>query len=108
VHAGRVKRLRVPAVLAFALVGCGGDKPPADANTACSVLCIPDGTDAGVCPSSPYACVSAQEHTCPAGCVCTAYCFPRTPQGEMNCPTASGLMCAAPDRTCPDGCDPVA
>jgi hypothetical protein len=104
-------RLQLPAVLAFTVVGCGdgsGGKRDGGATgdaIACGVLCFPDGSDAGVCPE-PYVCVS-ESRTCPAGCTCSTYCFPRTPEGEQNCPAEPDLQCAAPDRTCPDGCEPV-
>jgi hypothetical protein len=105
------QKLRIPTVLAVAFLGCGGGKSPGDApivgDGACQVLCIPDGTDAGVCPD-PFVCVSAANHTCPGGCMCTAFCFPRTPEGEQNCPTDQGVQCASPERTCPAGCEAVA
>lgn len=95
--------LRIPAVLAFTMA-CGGKKLQSDAAVAdsagidgqCAVLCIPDGTDAGVCASNPYQCVSAQG-TCAAGCMCTAYCFAE--DAGITCP-----MCASPSRECPPGC----
>jgi hypothetical protein len=103
-------RLRIPTVLAVAIFGCDGGKSIHDAAIAgdgCAVLCAPDGTDAGVCPD-PFVCVSAEApHVCPAGCMCSAYCFPRTPEGERNCPTDTGLQCASPERTCPAGCEAV-
>jgi hypothetical protein len=106
----REPRLRIPAALAFAILGCNGKSPVADApidgDGTCQVFCYPNGTDAGVCPSNPYQCVSANR-MCPAGCDCTTFCFPRTPEGEQNCPTTMGVQCAAPDRTCPAGCEPV-
>jgi hypothetical protein len=106
-----VKRLRVPAALVVSVLGaCGDDSSGGkDAGTGeCQVKCFPDGTDAGVCPSPEFVCVS-EERTCPAGCSCSAFCFPRTAEGEMNCPVGSnGPQCANPDRTCPLGCDPVA
>jgi hypothetical protein len=108
------RRLRVPSVLVVAVFGCHGESVRTDGRISdaapfgdgnCSVVCFPDGTDAGVCPD-PLLCVR-EDRTCPAGCMCSAYCFPRTAQGQMNCPTDDGLDCAGPDRTCPDGCDPV-
>jgi hypothetical protein len=110
-----VKTLRVPAALVVVVIGgaggagCGDDsRAKRDAATSvCQVICYPDGSDAGVCPET-LTCVSETlPHSCPSGCTCSAYCFPRTAEGELNCPTADGLDCAAPDRTCPAGCDPV-
>ncbi len=72
------QRLRVPAVLAFAIGGsvaiaaslgttsCDSGDPPQDAQIGCMLFCIPDGTDAGVCPS-PSQCADAGP-SCPAGC----------------------------------------
>jgi hypothetical protein len=111
---GRVKKLRVPAALVVAVmgggVGCGDGSTNRDAGTGeCQVICFPDFTDAGVCPDNPRVCVSETlPHSCPSGCTCSLYCFPRTAEGSANCPTDDGLDCAAPDRTCPAGCDPVA
>src|SRR5262245_20742300 len=89
----RARPLRIPAALAFALLGCDDARPVADAGVAdtgvdgtCAVFCLPDGTDVGVCPSNSFQCVAA-DHTCPGGCMCSTYCFPRTPEGEQNRPT---------------------
>jgi len=116
------RRLRVPTVLAIAVLGCNGEKPRTDAGTTisdgrvpdsavfadgnCGAVCFPDGSDAGVCPD-PVECVR-DDRTCPAGCMCSRYCFPRTPQGQMNCPTDDGLDCSGPNFECPDGCEAVA
>jgi hypothetical protein len=115
-------RLRIPAVLTVAVLGCNGSTPVVDARLAdgapadgyyipfgdgnCGAVCFGDGTDAGVCPD-PIVCV-ADDRTCPAGCMCTRYCFPRTPEGRMNCPTEDGLDCTGPNFECPEGCEPVA
>lgn len=69
------KALKVPATLAFVVVGgaaivaplmtsCGGESPPIDAANTCELFCIPDGTDAGtgMCDSC------ADAGACPAGC----------------------------------------
>ena len=114
--------LRIPAVLTVAVLGCNGSAPAADARLAdgqlfdsyfqpygdgnCGAVCFSDGTDAGVCPD-PIVCTSA-ERTCPAGCMCTRYCFPQTAEGEMNCPADDGLDCSGPNFECPPGCEPVA
>ncbi len=108
-----MKKLRVPAALVVALVGgsgCGDDSEARKdtGDGTCAVICFPDGSDAGVCPDSPWVCVSETlPHECPSGCTCSTYCFPRTAEGSANCPTDDGLDCASPDRTCPAGCDPV-
>jgi len=112
---GGRRALRVPGALVVTLLGCNGDNVRSDAAVAdaspfgdgnCAVVCFADGTDAGVCPD-PILCVR-DDRTCPPGCMCTSYCFPRTAQGEMNCPTDNGgLQCAGPNRECPEGCDPV-
>jgi len=74
------KALRVPAVIAYAVLGgaavvaplaasCGGGSPPVDGavsgdGNACELFCVPDGTDAGtVCDSC------ADAGSCPSGCV---------------------------------------
>lgn len=113
--------LRIPAVLAVAVLGCNGDKPRTDAGTIgdakvadsapygdgnCGAVCFADGTDAGACPD-PIVCVR-DDRTCPAGCMCSRYCFPRTAEGEMNCPADDGLDCTGPNFECPPGCEPVA
>jgi hypothetical protein len=82
-----VKRaLRIPCAIAFtvvtgtagvtALVGaCGGGESPTDGQVSdgvmfpdggCALFCIPDGTDAGVCPD-PVECADEMGN-CPAGC----------------------------------------
>lgn len=119
-----MRKLRVPAALVVAALGCDGAKPAADAaadatgrdallydaslfgDGNCGAVCFADGTDAGVCPD-PIVCVS-DDRTCPPGCMCTRYCFPRTAEGEMNCPTSDGLDCSGPNFECPPGCEPVA
>jgi hypothetical protein len=71
--------LRVPAVLAFTVVGgaavlgavaaagCGNGTPPADA-IACSVICVPQGSGSNAC--TPAVCATGANHdVCPAGCV---------------------------------------
>jgi hypothetical protein len=73
------RRLRIPAAIAFAIgtagtaiaiagaaTSCDGKgSMPVDAQEGCMLYCIPDGTDAGVCPS-PIQCSDAG--ACPAGC----------------------------------------
>jgi hypothetical protein len=110
--------LRVPAVLAIAVLGCDGETLRSDADPGqrilygdgnCGTVCFPSGGDAGLCPD-PLVCTSAVDRTCPAGCFCTAYCIPITAQGEMNCPRPDGggfPECAFPDLTCPEGCAPA-
>ena len=103
-------KLRVPAVLAVSLLGCGeGKKPPQDArlvDAPCGVFCFDDGTDAGMCPDPP-ACVTASGEygECPGGCFCTAICFPDV-AGSDACET-NPPRCAGPERTCPEGCTPL-
>ena len=81
---GSVKRLRIPIALGFAVVGaaagvaaigCKSSQPPVDAHVVvdahgpdalCMTFCIPNGTDAGVCPQ-PAVCVDSQGN-CPPGC----------------------------------------
>jgi hypothetical protein len=73
-------KLRIPTVLAVtllsggvaaAVVACEGGSSPADAppmsDGGCALYCIPDGTDAGVCPENPLQCATP-EGNCPAGC----------------------------------------
>ena len=76
-----MKRLRLPAVLAVSIAGsvtaalglvasCESSNPPKDAAMgSCELYCIPNGTDAGVCPS-PAQCADAGTTgpICPAGC----------------------------------------
>lgn len=70
--------LRIPAVLAFTIVGgaagalatsCGGSgTPPPDAMTLCSVRCIPSGAGSNDC--TPPTCATGPNHdVCPAGCI---------------------------------------
>lgn len=71
------QRLRIPSVLAVAILGgasaatlmsaagCGSDKPKQDASPQCELFCIPDGTDAAP-PSSCDSCADAGN--CPVGC----------------------------------------
>jgi hypothetical protein len=69
-------RLRIPAVLAFTVLGagvaasagsCGADKTPtADANSC--VLCIYQSADTGNCPFPT--CATGENHdVCPDGCI---------------------------------------
>jgi len=70
--------LRIPAVLAFTVVGaaaiagglaasCGGSPPGPDASS-CPVICVPQGTGTSSCP--PTTCATGSNHdVCPAGCV---------------------------------------
>jgi len=66
--------LRIPAVLAFTVVGaaavasgasCGDTKPVADARC---VYCIYQGSDNGNCPP-PTCATGSNQDVCPAGCV---------------------------------------
>jgi hypothetical protein len=79
-----MKRLRIPQVLAFTVlaassiagiaIACGGGQsPPTEAGpvidvieSTCDAFCIPDGTDAGVCPEPAFCADGAGN--CPAGC----------------------------------------
>jgi hypothetical protein len=76
---GVAMALRIPAVLAFTVVGataagaavalsCGGrGAPPPDAATNCLVYCIP--TDAGSNGCTPPTCATGPNHdVCPMGC----------------------------------------
>src|SRR5688500_2237099 len=106
-------KLRIPAALAFTLIGCGEPKKPVidakvadarvDGSGPCSVVCFADGTDAGVCPDPPQCTTPSGEYgECPPGCFCTAICFPDEPNSgacETNPP-----RCAGPYRECPSGC----
>lgn len=77
--------MRVPTTLRWVLVGtatfvgavvaCGGDGSPADAPPPIDmaeplpiVCCVPDGTDAGVCPEPPICNDILMPPTCPPGC----------------------------------------
>jgi hypothetical protein len=75
VRYGRAMPLRIPAVLAFTVVGvaaavgagCGNGTPAPDA-MACSVICVPQGSGSNGC--TPAVCASGSNHdVCPAGCV---------------------------------------
>ena len=69
-------QLRIPAVLAFTVLGagavastgsCGGDgTPTADANTC--VLCVYQSVDNGNCPF-PTCATGTNHDVCPAGCI---------------------------------------
>jgi hypothetical protein len=103
-------KLRVPAVLAVSLLGCGeAKKPPSDAKLVdgpCQVLCLDDYTDAGMCAEPPMCvAVNGQYGECPGGCFCTSMCFPDVP-GSGACET-NPPRCAGPERTCPPGCTPL-
>lgn len=76
---GAAMSLRIPAVLAFTVVGataagaaaalsCGdGGAPPLDAATLCSVQCIPSGVGSNGC--TPPTCATGPNHdVCPIGC----------------------------------------
>ncbi len=67
--------LRVPAVLAFTVLGagvavsaasCGEGKPTVDANTC--VLCVYQTVDNGNCPF-PTCATGTNHDVCPAGCI---------------------------------------
>lgn len=68
--------LRLPAVLAFTVVGaaagaiaasCGGGAPAPDA-ASCPVVCVPQDAGPSACP--PTTCATGANHDmCPAGCV---------------------------------------
>jgi hypothetical protein len=70
-------RLRIPAVLAFTVLGtaaavtassCGDDgKPTADAGSSCRP-CIYEGSDNGNCPF-PTCATGSNHDQCPAGCI---------------------------------------
>jgi hypothetical protein len=72
------RKLRVPAVLAFAVIGasaaaalvaCGDDsaKKP-DAATSCLTYCVYQGSDTGACPF-PTCATGSNHDMCPAGCL---------------------------------------
>jgi hypothetical protein len=73
---GAAMALRIPAVLAFTVVGaaagaialsCGGSTPSPDAMT-CPVRCIPTGAGSNAC--TPPTCASGPNHdVCPTGCM---------------------------------------
>lgn len=74
---GAAMALRIPAVLAFTIVGataagvtavsCGGSgAPPPDA-MVCPVRCVPSGAGSNAC--TPPTCATGPNHDmCPAGC----------------------------------------
>ena len=66
-----MRSLRIPAVLAFTVVGaaaaCGDGKPTLDAST-CQTYCIPQAPGGNNCP--PPTCATGIRHdVCPAGCL---------------------------------------
>jgi hypothetical protein len=75
---GAAMPLRIPAVLAFTVVGataagmaavvsCGGSAPPPDA-MACPVVCV--AQDSGSNDCTPRTCATGSNHDmCPTGCV---------------------------------------
>lgn len=75
---GAAMSLRIPAVLAFTVVGAaagaaaalschGTSAPPPDA-MLCSVQCIPSGTGSNGC--TPPTCATGPNHdVCPMGCI---------------------------------------
>jgi hypothetical protein len=79
-YTARAMPLRIPAVLAFtvlgavgaagavAALGCGGDASPPDAMVgACLVYCIPSGSGSNSC--TPATCATGPGHdVCPMGC----------------------------------------
>ena len=68
--------LRIPAVLAFTVVGtaaaaglasCGGGSPPPPDAMACLVRCVPTGVGSNSC--TPPTCATGPNHdVCPMGC----------------------------------------
>jgi hypothetical protein len=74
---GAAMWLRIPAVLAFSVVGvaagaaavasCGGRAPAPDA-MSCPVVCVPAGSGTNAC--TPPTCATGPNHDgCPAACV---------------------------------------
>jgi hypothetical protein len=73
---GAAMALRIPAVLAFTVVGaaagvtavsCGGSAPAPDA-MSCPVVCVAQGSGSNGC--TPPTCATGSNHDmCPAGCV---------------------------------------
>jgi hypothetical protein len=68
--------LRIPAVLAFTVVGataaaalsCGGNGAPAPDAMVCPVVCVAHGSGSNGC--TPPTCATGSNHDmCPAGCV---------------------------------------
>jgi hypothetical protein len=73
---GPAMSLRIPAVLAFTVVGaaaagvtagsCGGGAPAPDA-MVCPVVCVAQGSGSNAC--TPPTCAAGPNHDmCPAGC----------------------------------------
>ena len=72
-----MRSLRIPAVLAFTVVGaaataaavsCGDSKPRQDAST-CEVLCIPQGGGSSSACPLPTCATGVNHDVCPTGCV---------------------------------------
>jgi hypothetical protein len=75
---GAAMSLRIPAVLAFTVVGgaavaagalsCGGGSAPAPDAMSCPVRCIPTGAGSNAC--TPPTCATGPNHdVCPPGCM---------------------------------------
>lgn len=109
--------MKLPAVLAFTLLGGGAvlglgascthhagpsDAAVGDARTPdagpCMERCIHDDPT-----QSPCGCVDSS-FTCPTDCrACSVFCIPTSSDGgTAQCPD-----CAAADSTCPSGCEPI-
>ena len=108
--------MKLPAVLAFTLLGGGavlgvapgcdhgggtqdaaiGDAHARDAE--CLETCVQDNAE-----ESPCGCVD-QSFACPSGCrTCNLFCIATSSDGGASqCPA-----CAATDGTCPSGCEPI-
>lgn len=104
--------MKLPAVLAFTLLGGGAvlgvasscdhgstTRDAAHAKDAqCLESCIQDNAT-----QDPCGCVD-QNFACPTGCrACSVFCIASAADGG----TAQCPACAAADGTCPTGCEPI-
>jgi hypothetical protein len=89
--------LRLPAALAFVVLGCGKDAPKADA--LCLTACVSNTAEQAAC-----GCAGSQAQ-CPTNChACSAFCIQdtSTDAGVTTCPD-----CIDTQGMCPTGCVPV-
>ena len=96
-----MRKLRVPAALAFVLVACGGDGEECNLERE---PCVQDPRTTELCPENT--CVDSSRQ-CPTGCIPAGmkrYCVPdgTTPN---TCP--SPAVCVVDGQSCPAGCTPV-